>query len=203
MKLTPEYIEQHNKIPGYVSLPCLNRLNFLLESYNTPNTVGMEIGSMHGRSSWLISKTIKSGKLFCVDVWQGNDTYNPNLSVENALRWNYPPKGTVNTKEQFLSNTSDCKNIIAIHGVAPDVLADWNTPLDFIFIDAIHNNPDNKILIEFGLKWVKPGGLLCGHDYCNDWPDIVENVSMLENLFNTKVSCIEGSSVYSFKIPNS
>ena len=204
MKLSTEHIQQHNNIVGFTPYPDLVRLNSLLDEYDKPGAVGIEIGCLHGRSSWTISKTVPAAKLVCIDVWDGFDSYHSEYSAEERIQWCYPSQQSFNTKEFFLSNVRDCQNIEAVQGHFPQVLANWNTPIDFIFIDALHKNPEDRLMIDFGLAWLKTGGTLCGHDYNpaenTIFPDLFENVSYLEKLLNQPVTLVPGSTVYSFKI---
>jgi len=43
---------------------------------------------------------------------------------------------------------------------------------DVIFIDAAHDYESVQADLLAWRRTVKPGGLLCGHDYSRDWPDV-------------------------------
>jgi predicted O-methyltransferase YrrM len=48
--------------------------------------------------------------------------------------------------------------------------------LDVVFIDLTHTYESVKQDIELWLPKVKKGGILAGHDYENDWPEVVKAV---------------------------
>ena len=52
----------------------------------------------------------------------------------------------------------------------------WNTPVDFVFEDSSHKNPQLKDNLQFWWPKVKPGGVLAGHDYNPNYPDIIREV---------------------------
>ena len=49
---------------------------------------------------------------------------------------------------------------------------------DMIFIDAIHEYDALKADVAHALKLMK-SGLLCGHDYNDSWPGVIEAVNEL------------------------
>ena len=63
-----------NKIPGYMTKEECDVLGTLFSRYNFENSIGVEIGSLHGRSSYEISRAIPLGKLYCIDGWDGYDS---------------------------------------------------------------------------------------------------------------------------------
>jgi hypothetical protein len=207
MILTKEFIQANNKIPGFTPLEDHIRLNELLHEFDKPGCVGVELGSLHGRSAWTISKTIPNGHLYCIDTWNGFDSHFNLHSEEECIESHYPLKGTFNTQSFFIENISDCKNIIIIKGQSPYDIINWNIPVDFVFNDADHENPVDRLNIDFWWKWIKPGGLLMGHDYNPGkdikpeyiFQDIRDNVSYLENKLNQKVMFKGGSCIYAFR----
>ncbi len=46
---------------------------------------------------------------------------------------------------------------------------DW---FDVVFIDAAHDYESVRADLRAWRRTVKPGGMLCGHDYSRDWPDV-------------------------------
>lgn len=51
--------------------------------------------------------------------------------------------------------------------------------LDFVFIDASHTLPDTESLIRAFLPKMKPGSILAGHDFTDEFPGVVKAVSMV------------------------
>lgn len=136
------------------------------------NGVVVEIGSHLGRSSYCWAKSIpESAILYCIDHWQ--DITDTALNVTNRY-------------SKFLKNTKDCKNIIPIKGLAPRINYP-NKLIDIFYIDSYHRNPNDLETILFFKKFLKPNGLICGHDYTDQFPSVIQNVKLLEKLYNTKV----------------
>lgn len=113
---------------------------------------------------------------------------------------NYPKKGTVNTIEFFLENTKVCDNITAIQGHSPQVTVNWVQPIDFLFLDAEHSNPNDRENIDFWLPKIKNNGCIVGHDYSKNFPDVIENVKFLEEKLSQKVQTFFGTSIWKFDI---
>jgi hypothetical protein len=114
-----------------------------------------------------------------------------------------PPKGSYNIKETFLKNTEDRKNIVAIQGSSPEVVKDWTKPIDFIFLDASHENPSDRDNIDFWLPKIKPGGMFLGHDWYEDrrLPEVNVNVEYMKELLKQKVTIIPKTSIWYFTLP--
>ena len=182
-------------IPGWFGGSHQVEIIKLLYKYNHPDCVGVEIGSLHGRSSYAISVAIHKGKLYCIDLWNG-------LSHRTKNTDTIQPE-TKNTLELFLENTMDRNNIIPIQGSSPSIVKDWNDPIDFIFLDATHTNPNDRENIDFWLPKIKAGGMFLGHDLYEDqrFPDVNLNVKYMENLLNKKVTTIPKTSIWYFELP--
>ena len=190
-----------NNIPGFMSIKELETLDTIFAPYNKSDAIGIEIGSFLGRSSYQISKTIHNGKLYCIDSWGG--WYTQKEWPEEKKFQNFPNKGTVCSLENFLKYTEDCKNIIPIMGKSPDIIQDWTQPIDFLFLDGLHTNPNDWDNISFWLPKIKRGGILSGHDYRVEdmiFPDIIANVNRLENILNQKVINPARTSIWYFVI---
>lgn len=70
--------------------------------------------------------------------------------------------------------------------------------VDFVYIDASHDYPD--VLADLNVWWdvLQPGGILAGHDYCEDHPGVVRAVNeFLTNKVNT-ISTVVGDPIPSW-----
>jgi predicted O-methyltransferase YrrM len=192
-----------NDIPGWFHGPHQTETIKLLWKYNQPDCVGVEVGCLHGRSSYAISLAIHKGTLYCIDLWDGRDSYDQRWNDELIAKYNLPPKGSFNIKETFLKNTEGRKNIVAIQGSSPEVVKDWTKPIDFIFLDSSHLNPNDRDNIDFWLPKIKPGGTFLGHDWYEDHriPDVNVNVEYMEDLLKQKVTIIPRTSIWYFTLP--
>jgi len=190
-----------NKIPGYMTKEECAVLRTLFAQYNSAESIGVEIGSLHGRSSYEISHAIPLGKLYCIDGWDGYDSSSGEYTEEFYNFTNFPKKGTMTTLEFFKENVKDCKNIIPVKGYSPRDIKNWQLKVDFIFLDALHSNPSDWDNIKFWMPKIKAGGCLAGHDFYSDrsqWPDVHDNVRQLETQLQKKVSNPIGTSIWYF-----
>ena len=188
-----------NNIPGYLTDIDCKVLHELASSVNRKDSVVVEIGSLHGKSSSIIAKACPLARVFCIDPWWGFDSSIKGITKEEAERHGWPVPGTRNTHEFFEANTKDCPNIIAMKTASPKGLHELNLDCDFIFLDAAHTNPSDRENIDFWLPKVKKGGIFAGHDYGNDWPDVMENVKYLREKLGAEV-LTTGSSIWYFYV---
>jgi len=136
------------------------------------NGVIVEIGPLFGSSTWVLSKNADpSVRVFSVDTWEPA----PWIDKVEAKFRNCRPF----SKEAFIYYTRDCPNVTAIQGWSPEVVKDWNLPIDMFFDDATHGDPGFSENVNFFLPFVKENSILCGDDYSSGWPDIVRVVDEL------------------------
>jgi hypothetical protein len=74
--------------------------------------------------------------------------------------------------ETFRANVSDVPNIIPLRGYSPMDFAGWQRKIDLLFEDSVHANPVLHQNLTFWTPFVRPGGIICGHDYCDEFPDV-------------------------------
>jgi predicted O-methyltransferase YrrM len=148
------------------------------------NGVIVELGSYKGRSAvaWA-SSCHPSVTVYCIDMFATPDLSEPDFF------------------EEFKENTKHLPNIIPIRGVCPIILDYPRDSIDVFFNDATHYNPYDWNNIEYFRKFIKPGGLLMGHDYKNEtYPDVAINVTRLEEELNQSVTHYHNTYIYSFRI---
>lgn len=195
-----ELLKLNQTVPGFMSGIQPLILYVIFSKYNNEQCQGVEIGSAHGKSSMIIAEAIKKGLLYCIDTWDGTSLYKSEFDHETIKLRGYPEKGTVNTMEFFLKNTSMMQNIIPIKGSSPQVVKDWTKPVDFVFLDVNHKNPNDRENLDFWLPKIKKNGCLVGHDYGEQFPDVLENVNYLEKLLNQPVTVYPKTSIWKFDI---
>ncbi len=137
--------------------------------YNTAKTMHTvcELGSWKGRSTHALCSGCKDGKVTAVDHFMGSEG-------EDAQHWEAKQGDAV--YKQFLANTKDLKNL-SVRRSSTLEAADQvpkGYQFDMVFIDAAHTYEGVKADIQ---AW-KPMAriLLCGHDYCPQWPGVVKAV---------------------------
>ena len=148
------------------------------------NGVIVEVGSLFGRSAVAWAKSCAlSVNVYCVDPF-------------------YDPRTDTDYSDEFYENTNDIENLFSIVAVCPYFKYSKyiDKPADIFFVDATHSNPNDWHIILYGLRHLKSGGLLCGHDYSPDWPDVVENVKKLEQMLGRAATLYPETSLWSFEI---
>jgi len=115
----------------------------------------VEIGSLYGASARAMLDN-SAAHLWCIDSWRGSDTK--------------PKRGFVSTEEHFqtfLENISDVRERVTVLKMysrgAVGLLPAQS--FDLVFIDADHSYDAVRFDIQHFAPLVKPGGILCGHDY--------------------------------------
>lgn len=129
------------------------------------NGTVVEVGSLLGLSSWIWAKSVDpSVTVHCVDPWEiaGGSNFNK-LARDNAQSFSL---------DQFKKNVADCRNIVAMQGYSPDDFGDWNKKIDLYFEDAVHTDPILSRNLDFWSSRLKRTGILCGHDYHDQFPDV-------------------------------
>jgi predicted O-methyltransferase YrrM len=129
----------------------------------------VEIGSFLGKSARALADNSSNNcKIYCVDPWTG---YYPNVTplVNTAVF----PEFVMNLSDHIKADKvipireySDCFDIPYIMG-----------KVDMFFIDGDHTYVGAKEDIKLALTYLKPDGLLCGHDYSNKWPGVMKAVT--------------------------
>jgi predicted O-methyltransferase YrrM len=158
----------------------------------------VEVGSFFGRSACAWATVRPQSKIICIDIFFEKYIQRHKIADDICKIHNFPLSGKkYNVYEEFLKNTKDYSNITHIRGTSPQGIVYTNEEIDLFFLDAAHRNPSDWENIEFFLPFVKPGGIICGHDYNKEnFPDVVENVHKLENILGNKARIIEDSSIW-------
>lgn len=156
----------------------------------------VEVGCMMGRTTSCIAMSAHpSVKIYSIDLWDGEVIPNE-FDDEIIERYAFPLKTDKNSVKTFIENTKKFNNVIAIH--FPHTQIPELNP-DLVFIDASHTNPSDWEIINFWLPKMRRGGILAGHDYGQEFPDVIENVKKLEALLTIPVTLHAGS-LWSFNL---
>ena len=140
----------------------------------------IEVGSFCGRSTWAWAKSIPaSATVHCIDPWEGF-----RISADSLEKLNHFTPG-VETHElrHFLAYTQDCPNISYTQDISDRVLPTLQeASYDLIFLDGVHYNPTFSDDLWRANVLLKDGGILCGHDFCPFFADIVESTKYMAAL---------------------
>jgi len=122
----------------------------------------VEVGSFLGKSAvYMAVEIINSGKNIkfdCVDHWRGSEEHYDNENID-----------TENLYENFLENNQPVKGVInpvRAESVVASKLYKPNS-LDFIFIDASHDEMSVREDLTYWLPRLKENGMIAGDDIDN------------------------------------
>ncbi len=165
------------RITGWMTFP---ELTFLYECAKEHKNI-LELGSWKGRSTHALLSGAKKngGTVTAVDTFQGSAD----------------PQDLTNSqaKEQdiygiFLKNTQHFGNLNVVRKTGNEAAKTFNDEtFDMIFIDAGHTYEEVKEDIETWIPKLNAGGLLCGHDYSNLWPGVMQAVDEIFGKHNVRV----------------
>ncbi|MEJ0050902.1 MAG: class I SAM-dependent methyltransferase [Methylovirgula sp.] len=154
----------------------------------------VEIGSLFGLSSvtWASSAPLGS-TVFCIDPWV-REQWIIDL-VETKI-----PNCPIFSREAFNNFTKSYKNITPLQGYSPQDFTNWRQPVDVLFDDAMHHNPFLRTNLRFWLQFMKPGAVMCGHDYCQMWPDVIAEVNLIAE--ELKIAVFTTETLWWMRMPN-
>ena len=123
----------------------------------------VEVGSFLGKSAvYMAVEIINSGKNIkfdCIDHWEGSAEHSDNENID-----------TENLYENFLENIQPVKGVInpvRAESVVASKLYKPNS-LDFIFIDASHDERSVREDLTYWMPRLKENGMIAGDDIDNE-----------------------------------
>ena len=153
----------------------------------------VEVGSLYGLSSYTWATSVsEDSTVYCIDPWV-REPWIVEL-VETKV-----PGCPIFSREAFDKYTAMCKNIVPLQGYSPRDFKFWHKPIDIFFDDAVHYNPHIRQSLRFWLQFMKPQGVMSGHDYCSESPDVMAEVDKLAANLGAKVNTRE--SLWWIEIP--
>jgi hypothetical protein len=165
------------------------------------NGIVVEIGSLFGKSSvcWAMSCP-PSAKIYCIDKFISPYIPDHGLADDLCEQQKIPKHGVIyDIYSLFQENTKDFPNIISSKALVPYQMGYEGGEIDVFFLDASHCNPNDWDILRNFVPMIKAGGILCGHDYGEAFPDVMTNIERLEKIIGNKV-VVTGGSVWSFAI---
>jgi cephalosporin hydroxylase len=165
----------------YSRIHAIPEIDSLLEIAKSlpPNPVIVEIGTYLGGTTVRLAEARLDAIITTIDCCDHGDNWNEPYNeyvqtyvVEQVL------KDKV-SKQHLLNNISRFDNITFVQGYSPECASDWNSGIDLYFEDGDHGNPNLYKNLEFWSKFVKVGGYLVAHDYCDDCPEVIEEIDKM------------------------
>jgi hypothetical protein len=143
-----------------------------------------------------------SVKIYCGDVFSEKFTTGPGpVPMFGELAGHPLPNTTYYQWNDFKENVKDFPNVKPMRGKCPQGISYPGDAIDIFFLDAAHTNPSDWDNITYFSQFLKPNSMICGHDYYYLFPDVIENVKRLEDLYNTKATIYDGGgSLWSINI---
>jgi len=146
----------------------------------------VEVGTWKGRSAAFMAVEIinsnKKIKFDCIDNWEYVDGLQTDIEKQLFGKDIY---------NEFINNIKPVSHIInpikSISWEAASLYDDQS--LDFIFIDAAHDYESVKKDINAWLPKLKKNGIIAGHDYADDHPDVKRAVNELFSEIETVSTC--------------
>lgn len=146
-------------------------LTDVIRKYQKTGMVVAEIGTYDGTTTKDYIDIIKqnNGHLYAIDWFNGNENVEGNLHTFNE-------DNSDNVYQQFVNNIHTYMDITTIkRGKSSDMIPEIpDGSLDICFIDADHRYLNVYKDIEMCLPKIKPGGIICGHDF--------DDMSLLDKL---------------------
>lgn len=143
------------KIPGWFNHQA--KVLELVEQYRPK--VCVELGTWLGASAIPIARSIArwGGTLTCVDTWAGE------LNDDGGSEGGKPPLMLVSFARAVVE--AGLSNIRIIPAMTVEAARSWDTPIDFLYVDADHSHLGCWNDLAAWTPHVKRGGLIAGDDY--------------------------------------
>ncbi len=149
-----EYLKAAEQIDGWMNR---DELKWLIEQASKCKDV-VEFGAWKGRSTKAL--TACSGKVYTFDPFNGGTAQHPTDPLQTLCF--------------AKAHAEDLRSGKIIAFPAPSCQAPLHRadPVDMVFIDGAHQYEAVVADIEVGRHLLRNGGLLCGHDFSNDFHDV-------------------------------
>ncbi len=157
---------------GIITMRHAGNTNGLFELINIlpDNLIMAEIGCYAGESTRMFMESKKVNTMYAIDIWTDE------LNIYNSIIQNH---NFSLVEKAFDENTKEF-NVVKLKMNLEQAL-DKLPELDIVYIDGNHNYEYVKKDIEMSLKKVKKNGIISGHDYHNDTPDVIKAVNEFFN----------------------
>ncbi len=145
---------------------------------------GVEVGCLRGVTTRYILRHCRGLQLlYAVDLWSW-DVYEGEEHVKLRQEWHFPA-----IKNQFDKVAREFpKRLVVLQGISWEMSEKVeDNSLDFVFIDANHSYECVVKDIKAWTPKLRPGGMLCGHDFSERYSGVVGAVTELVSDFSLGV----------------
>ena len=144
-----------------------------------PNSLLVEIGTYHGKSTLFFRKTNSNIKILTIDICSEKGIYDGYV---------------VEMPERIDQEVLDTGNIFQVIGDSHDIVKLFNWDIDLLFIDSLHTYEDTyDDLVEWGTH-VVPGGTIICHDHAPTFSGIVKAVKKYADS-NDDIKVVDGGGI--------
>jgi hypothetical protein len=157
-----------------------------------PNgAIAVEAGSRFGGSAQiLLDHAAQISRLYCLDPdWA--DPHSPWIHADPAITpawramWKLDGFSTCFAYASAL--LKNYHNVRLLPLASPYEIGWWQEGIDFLFEDSQHVNPQMRDNLNFWVPLVRPGGVISGHDYTPNWPDVVKEADALAHTLGVEL----------------
>lgn len=160
-----QIIKDYFLIDGWLSIREAVGLYKLVQLVKGNNVTVCEIGSWLGKSSYILARSLErheNGRLICIDPFNAtgdNRSKKIYKHTEKKLK-----KSLLKTFTDNMRRFGVLNQISTIQGYSHEIIKEFNTPIDILFIDGDHDY--NSVLRDYKdwSKLVKKGGFIAFHD---------------------------------------
>lgn len=180
----PSDLKYDLTIPGQLTERECQAISSVARSLK-PGAVIVEAGALYGRSTYCWSMNgPQDGKVVSIDPFE---------RAEWIIEWVEKLQKVERpfSMEAFQYYTRDCKTVQAIKGYSPQDVQHWDEPIDLYFDDAVHEDPGFSSNVDFWIKFIKPGGYFCGHDFRDGYHDIIRRGLEIASEWNSTLHIVD------------
>ena len=144
-----------------------------------PDAVIAEVGSRLCGSARLIwDHAPQPRRIYCFDpAWsEGAGLADPAMARLRE-RWDLQAYATQYDFAKLYTKPVPAMRLLKM--ASPYEIQWWSEPVDMMFEDSSHENPQLRDTLDFWTRWVKPDGIIAGHDYFYAWPDVITEADAL------------------------
>lgn len=131
----------------------------------------VEVGCKEGRTTGFMLANLPELQVVAVDPWAPVAN-----SDEDYKDWDF-----ADIEAKFWQNVGENKDRCAMWRMlskqAASDIGCLTRPIDMVFIDAAHDYDNCVADIKAWWPLVRPGGMLCGHDYQHNFPGVMRAVA--------------------------
>jgi cephalosporin hydroxylase len=153
-----------NKIEGWFFQQDVDML-YPYVSKLKPNSLLVEIGTYHGKSTLFFRLANPKIKILTIDVC---DKTGINPKYDN---------GHIIIPEHIDEEVLKYGNIFQIKGNSHEVVKTFNWKIDFLFLDSLHTYDDLLQELNEWKVFLKPKSYIACHDYTSAFPDVIQAVA--------------------------